>query len=60
MGSGSSKFDVGRSKSIHRGSMGGGGGGGGGVVLKCCQKYLRQSSFDSKVAGDKLASLQIY
>ena len=28
--------------------------------LKCFQKYLWRSSFDSKVAGYKLASLQIY
>ena len=28
--------------------------------LKCCQKYLWRSSFDSKVAGFKPAGLQIY
>ena len=28
--------------------------------LKCCQKYLSRSSFDSKVASYKPASLQIY
>ena len=38
-------------KSIHGGSMGG---------LKCCRKILWRSSFDSKVAGYKPASLQIY
>ena len=45
-------------------------GGGGGVLsqnmggawgsLNCCQKYLWISSFDSKVAGCKPASLQIF
>ena len=38
-------------KSIHGRSMGG---------LKCCQKILWRSSFDSKVGGYKPASLQIY
>ena len=45
---GSSKFGGGRLKSIHGGAWGG---------LKCCQKYLWRSSFDSKVAGYKPANL---
>ena len=51
MAGGSSKFDGGCLSQYMGGSMGG---------LKCCQKYLWRSSFDSKVAGYKPASLQIY
>ena len=42
MAGGSSKFDGGCLSQYMGGSMGG---------LKCCQKYLWRSSFDSKVAG---------
>ena len=52
MGGGSSKFDGGGLKSKHRGSMGG--------AKNVVEKYLRRKSFDSKVAGYKSASLQIY
>ena len=48
LGGSSSKFDVEGLKSIHGGSMGG---------LKAVEKYLWRSSFDSKVASYKPASL---
>ena len=53
-GGGSSKFDGWRGalKLILGGSMEG--------TLNAVEKYLGRSSFDSKVAGYKLASLQIY
>ena len=47
----SSKFDRGNSSQNMGGAWG---------SLKCCQKYLSRSSFDSKVAGYKPASLQLY
>ena len=51
-GGGSSKFDGGGLKSIPGGSMG--------EDKNSVEKYLWWSSFDSKVAGHKPASLKIY
>ena len=52
MGAGSSEFDGSGGLNQYVGGAWG--------ALKCCQKYLSRSSFDSKFAGYNSASLQIY